>query len=76
MSRNTLIETSLSEDAVRGREVLLPIQTLFFQRLKFGIRPNFQRSTVFGPAHCAIGLVVGALFLERARLEGCLAVSL
>lgn len=57
---NSFIETSFGEDSVCCRKVLLPVQSLFFQRVKPGICSHFQGSSRFALAqspNCGITIL-------------------
>lgn len=63
---NTLVETSFGKDAIGGRQMLFPIESLFFQAIELRVGSDLQFSAVLGSAHCAMGAVSLILRLESA----------
>jgi len=53
MSSNTLIKSSVRKDTESCSEMLLPVQSLFFQAVEFGVGSDLELSPIFSTANSA-----------------------
>ena len=62
VSCDTLVEAALGEDAKRGGEMLLPVQSLFLEAVELGVCPDFEFLAVLGLSQRThLGVVAGLI---------------
>lgn len=67
MSSNTLVESTIRKDTECGREMLLSVQSLFLERVEFGVSADLETLAAGCFAQGTHGAVVAAGVVEYAE---------